>query len=164
LIDLHYYKLYSDVVDPEFATSGSACIDIRAYLIDGEVIKTHSNTWAVTVKDGIINLTPGARALIPTGIVFNIPNSYSVRLHPRSGLAFKRGLTLSNCEGVIDSDYVEEVFVSIINSSLDEVQIEHGERIAQAEMIRSLFWSIKETRTRPERKSQRIGGFGSTGV
>ena len=107
---------------------------------------------------------PWARALIPTGIVFNIPNSYSVRLHPRSGLAFKRGISLSNCEGVIDSDYVEEVFVSIINFSKNAVRIKHGERIAQAEMIRSLFWSVKETSTRPGIKTERIGGFGSTGV
>ena len=163
MIDLHYYKLYPNVIDLGFSTSGSACVDLRAYLQDGEIITSVDNADS-RVKDGILNVTPGARVLVPTGIVFNIPNSYSVRLHPRSGLAFKRGISLSNCEGVIDSDYVEEVFVSIINFSKNAVRIKHGERIAQAEMIGSLFWSVKETSTRPGIKTERIGGFGSTGV
>ena len=163
LAKLEYYKMHDDVVEPDFATSGSACFDLRAYLNDAErIINTRSNADP-RVKDGIFNLSPGGRALIPTGIVFSIPKGYSIRLHPRSGLAFKRGLTLSNCEGVIDSDYVEEVFVSVINSSFDAVQIEHGERIAQAEMIKTNYYMIRETHIRPERTS-RDGGFGSTGT
>ena len=160
---LNYYKIYPDVMDLEFATSGSACFDLRAYLKNDESLNAHSNVDS-RVKDGIFRLTPGARALIPTGIIFNVPKKNSVRIHPRSGLAFKLGLTLSNCEGVIDSDYVEEVFVSVINSSTDVIQIEHGDRIAQAELVRTLYWSTVETKRRPERESERSGGFGSTGV
>ena len=162
LLRLNYYKIYPDVVDLEFATSGSACFDLRAYLKNDESLNAHSNVDS-RVKDGIFRLTPGARALIPTGIIFNVPKKYSVRIHPRSGLAFKLGLTLSNCEGVIDSDYVEEVFVSVINSSMDVIQIEHGDRIAQAEMIKTNYYMIRETDIRPERTS-RDGGFGSTGT
>ncbi len=75
LAKLEYFKLHPDVVEPDFATSGSACFDIRAHLCDGETIKTYSNAFS-TVKDGVLHLTPGARALIPTGVVFNIPNGY----------------------------------------------------------------------------------------
>lgn len=163
LAKLEYYKLYDDVVEPDFATAGSACFDLRAYLNDGErIIKTRSNADP-RIKDGGIYLTPWARALIPTGIVFSIPKGNSIRLHPRSGLAFKRGLTLSNCEGVIDSDYVEEVFVSVINQSSSAIRINHGDRIAQAEMIKTNYYMIRETHIRPERTS-RDGGFGSTGT
>lgn len=162
LAKLEYYKLHDDVVEPDFATSGSACFDIRAYLQDGEMIKSRDNASSC-VKDGRIYLTPWARALIPTGIVFSIPKGYSIRLHPRSGLAFKKGLTLSNCEGVIDSDYVEEVFVSVINQTSSAIRINHGDRIAQAEMVMTNYYIIRESRIRPERTT-RDGGFGSTGT
>jgi len=162
LAKLEYFKLHPDVVKPDFATSGSACFDIRAYLKDGETIKSHANAFS-TVKDGVLHLTPGARALIPTGIVFSIPKGYSIRLHPRSGLAFKRGLTLSNCEGIIDSDYVEEVFVSVINQTSNAIRVTHGERIVQAEMQKTNYYQIRESSIRPERTT-RDGGFGSTGT
>ena len=162
LAKLEYYKLHDDVVEPDFATAGSACFDIRAYLQDGKAIKSHSNAYD-TVKDGVLHLTPAARALIPTGIVFSIPKGYSIRLHPRSGLAFKRGLTLSNCEGVIDYDYVEEVFVSVINQTSNAIRVTHGERIVQAELIKTNYYQIRESTIRPERTT-RDGGFGSTGT
>ena len=162
LAKLEYYKLHDDVIEPDFATSGSACFDLRAHLQDWDIIKAHGNEFS-GAKDGVFRLSPGARALVPTGIVFSIPKGYSIRLHPRSGLAFKRGLTLSNCEGIIDSDYVEEVFVSVINQTQDVISIEHGERIAQAEMIKTNYYIIRESSIRPERTT-RDGGFGSTGT
>jgi len=54
---------------------------------------------------------------VPTGLIFDIPLGFSLRIHPRSGLSYRRGISLSNCEGVIDSDYVEQTFVSVINNS-----------------------------------------------
>ena len=123
MIELQYYKLYPDVDDLEFSTKGSACFDLRAYLMEDDQIRTR---WApdesleqdFKVKDRVFILNAGARALIPTGMVLDIPIGCSVRIHPRPGVSFYHGLSLSNCEGVIDSDYVEEVFISVINHSI----------------------------------------------
>ena len=154
---LKFYKLTPDVKTPEFATEESACFDISAYMPRGLA------GFAMPTKNSIIIL-PNEKVLIPTGIVLDIPEGYSVRLHPRSGLAFKKGLTLANAEGIIDSDYVEEVFVALHNVSGKEQIVSHGERIAQAEMVRSLAYQISRTDERPERKTSRSGGFGSTGT
>jgi dUTP pyrophosphatase len=145
---LGYHKLDERVKDLFRATEGSACFDISAHI----------------PYNGSIPILPNERILIPTGIVFDIPEGYSVRLHPRSGLAFKQGLTLINAEGIIDSDYVEEVFVALHNVSGEEQTVNHGERIAQAEMVRSLVYQISQIDERPERKTSRSGGFGSTGT
>ena len=145
---LNYHKLDKRVKDLFQATKGSACFDISAHV----------------PYEGLIPIPPGERILIPTGIVFDIPEGHSVRLHPRSGMAFKKGLTLVNAEGIIDSDYVEEVFVALHNVSGKEQIVSHGERIAQAEMVRSLVYKIFQADERPERKTSRSGGFGSTGT
>jgi dUTP pyrophosphatase len=111
-----------------------------------------------------IRVDPGERVLVPTGLVLDIPQGYSVRIHPRSGLSLKQGLTLVNAEGVIDSDYVEELFIPLYNASSISVQLKHGDRIAQGELVRTELYEIVESTTRPERKTDRAGGFGSTGV
>jgi dUTP pyrophosphatase len=176
---LQYYKLYADVEDLKFSTKGSACFDLRAYLwgkagggVDGEHIR---NRWVPAfrglakarqdseVKDGVFVLNSGARALIPIGMVLDIPDGHSVRIHPRSGSSFYNGLSLSNCEGIVDSDYVEEVFISVINHSNTPLEIAHNERIAQAELVRNNHYIFKELKERPERTT-RDGGFGSTGT
>jgi len=143
---LAMYPLSEDVIIPKFATEGSACFDIRAY----------------TETD--ILVPPTCRSLIPTGLIFDIPQGYSVRLHPRSGMAIKFGLTLINSEGVIDSDYVEPVFVPVINLSNDFVTIKNGDRICQGELVENVDCEIHIRSSRPERKTTRDGGFGSTGV
>jgi dUTP pyrophosphatase len=96
--------------------------------------------------------------------IFDIPESYSIRLHPRSGLALKQGLTLANCEGVIDSDYINPLFVAILSTSAVEATIKDGDRIAQLELVLNVNASIVETYNPPQQKSSRTGGFGSTGV
>ena len=87
-----------------------------------------------------------------------------MRLHPRSGTSLKFGLTLINSEGIIDSDYTEEVMIPLYNSSSTLVEVKHGERYAQAEVVEVMtnlvFFEIKE---RPTQKTDRTGGFGSTG-
>ena len=160
LARLEYYKLHSEVNDPKFATKGSACFDLYACLIDDSILKTA--TGCVSVKGGEFWVAEGERILIPTGLILNIPSGYSVRIHPRSGISFNRGLSLANCEGVIDHDYVEEVFVSIINNSSETQMVGHNERIAQAELVRNKHYQVKETKIRPGRTT-RDGGFGSTG-
>ena len=87
-----------------------------------------------------------------------------MRAHPRSGLSLKQGLTLFNCEGVIDNDYVEPMFVTLYNiSGVDQIVCD-GDRIAQADLIRTEQYTIEETLDKPQQKTERAGGFGSTGV
>lgn len=170
LATLGYYKLEDRVQDLEFATEGSACFDIRAHFNlftkINKYLKSGTKVGTV-VSDGKINtitITPGDRVLVPTGLILDIPKFYSVRLHPRSGTAYKKGLTLANCEGVIDSDYVDPLFVLLYNISDIPVVIEDGERIAQAELVKNPKFIFHETKVRPARKTDRDGGFGSTGT
>jgi dUTP pyrophosphatase len=159
---LKFYKLHKDVISPSKATKGSACFDIHAHLIENESLVSHENVDA-RVKDGCISLAPNARILIPTGLVFDIPEYHSMRIHPRSGLSFKEGLMLANQEGIVDSDYKEEVFIPIINAANGYRKIENGQRIAQAELINDLNFQIKETKKYPAHTTDRRAGFGSTG-
>jgi dUTP pyrophosphatase len=96
--------------------------------------------------------------------VFSIPDGYSIRIHPRSGLSLKSGIQLSNCEGVIDSDYTLETFISIINGADIPFKVSHGDRIAQAELVRDTRAVFTEVFEKPTKDSNRTGGFGSTGL
>jgi len=73
-------------------------------------------------------------------------------------------LIMPNGEGIIDSDYYHQTFVMLYNASADEVLIENGERIAQGELVKTYSYSIEQTKDVPEQKTDRVGGFGSTGV
>ena len=86
-----------------------------------------------------------------------------MRLYPRSGLALKQGLTLANNVGIIDSDYVEPVFAMITNISGNTQYVKHNERICLGELFKAQPCILEETREQPERKTDRDGGFGSTG-
>jgi dUTP pyrophosphatase len=107
---------------------------------------------------------PGDRILVPTGMIFDIPEGYSVRVHARSGTSLKQGLVLVNSEGVIDSDYIDETFVLLTNTSENGITINSGDRIAQAEMVKKEDYVIWETTSKPLPKTTRAGGMGSTGV
>lgn len=169
---LEYYKLYPDAVAPHFATTDSACFDLRAYfgphLVDVVGYCQNNRQCNRTIQQGstgrYIEVDPGQRLLVPTGLIFNIPKGYSVRIHARSGLALKQGLVMANSEGVIDSDYVEETKIMIHNISTERLHIYHGDRIAQGELVRVEPYSIMLTEVRPTQKTERSGGFGSTGV
>jgi dUTP pyrophosphatase len=78
-------------------------------------------------------------------------------------MALKYGLVLANCEGVIDEDYVQETKIIVLNTSDEIMKIYHGDRIAQGELVKYEQANIEETWEAPEQKSNRIGGFGSTG-
>ena len=86
-----------------------------------------------------------------------------MRLYPRSSQAFKQGLTLGNNTGVIDSDYVDPVFAMIVNISGTTQYVKHNERICQGELFKDHPCILEETSEQPERKTDRDGGFGSTG-
>ena len=108
-------------------------------------------------------LQPGDRALIPTGLSFEIPAGYEIQARPRSGLAIKKGISLVNTPGTIDADYRGEVKIVLINLSKEPVAIERGERIAQlvlAPVVQAEF-VLADDLSETERGA---GGFGSNGV
>ena len=182
---LKYYKMKHDVTDPVFATSGSACFDMFCYICEQGRITTNTATPLVTIytmdnKKELrechtwagkrcefntgFELYPGERVLVPTGLIFNIPEGHSVRLHARSSISLKKGLIIPNGEGIIDSDYYHQTYVMLYNASADEVRIYHGDRIAQGELIKTYDYELEETGNIPEQTTERVGGFGSTGV
>jgi len=130
---------------PAYQTEGSSGMDLRAWLT------------------GPVALAPMARKLIPTGLYIALPTGYEAQIRPRSGLAIKKGLTLINTPGTIDSDYRGEVMVPMVNLSTEEQVIEDGERIAQ--MIISRYeqaeWEQVETL---EETARGAGGFGHSGT
>ncbi len=129
---------------PQYATSASAGVDLRANLSEPVQIK------------------PLERDLISTGIFIELPEGYEAQVRPRSGLAVKKGLTVLNSPGTIDADYRGEVKVILINLSQETVTIENGERIAQMVIQKheQADWEEVEVLNETSRGS---GGFGSTG-
>lgn len=110
-----------------------------------------------------IELKPLERALIPTGLFIELPEGYEAQIRPRSGLAFKHGITVLNSPGTIDADYRGEIKILLVNLSNDIFKIEDGERVAQMVIAKheQIDWiSVKEL-TESERSA---GGFGSTGT
>jgi dUTP pyrophosphatase len=159
---------------PKFATEGSACFDIHARLHTDHVVYYDGNTGTAEQKkvdttNGQRKLWvfPGQRVLIPTGIILDIPQGFSVRLHARSGLALKSGLVLTNAEGVIDHDYTQELLVMVSNTSTangtNGILITDNMRLCQGELVQNIPTSIQWCADAPVRET-RNGGFGSTGV
>ena len=132
---------------------------VKVYLNQFEEIETKTRL----VQNGRVQVNPHERVLIPTGLIFDIPRGYSVRLYPRSSLALKQGLTLANNVGIIDWDYVEPVFAMIVNISGFTNYVKHNERICQGELFKDQPCIIEEVKDRPQTKTDRKGGFGSTG-
>jgi dUTP pyrophosphatase len=130
---------------PHYATEGAAGMDIRANVTE------------------IISLVPLQRALIPTGIFMEIPNGYEVQVRPRSGLAFKNGITCLNSPGTIDSDYRGELKVLLINLSNETQVINNGDRIAQL-IVAKVEKAILEVVDNLNETIRAAGGFGHTGV
>ncbi|HBF13873.1 MAG TPA: dUTP diphosphatase [Deltaproteobacteria bacterium] len=129
---------------PFYQTSGSAGMDLMA-----------------DIKDTVI-LEPGQRKLVPTGLAFSIPVGFEVQIRPRSGLAIKKGITLLNTPGTIDSDYRGEVQIILVNLGQDTVRIERGERIAQMIVAPIVQANLKEVDDL-DSTTRGAGGFGSTG-
>ena len=128
---LKYYKIHENAKDPIYATKGSACFDLHACLDGIEKYKIRQDTVnrevQKPIRNGTLQICNMERVLVPTGLIFDIPEGYSVRLHSRSGLAWKEGLYLTNCEGVIDSDYVDPVFVMMTSISQSPKTINNGD-------------------------------------
>ena len=128
---------------PQYATSSSAGMDLRANLNEPIVLK------------------PLQRCLAPTGLYIALPEGFEAQIRPRSGLALKKGITLLNTPGTIDADYRGEIGVIVVNLSTEDFVIEDGERIAQMVIARyeQAEWQEVEVLEDTERGA---GGFGHT--
>lgn len=129
---------------PEYATSGSSGMDLRANLQEPACFK------------------PLERLLIPTGLFIELPGGYEAQVRPRSGLAIKKGITCLNTPGTIDADYRGEIKIILINLSGEEQVINHGDRIAQLviQKVEKAAWNNTDQLAITERNE---GGFGHTG-
>lgn len=162
---LGIYRISESVVMPKFETQGAACFDLRYQPTDWKVLVYDALNYKQYLQqreNGELFINPNERVLVPTGIIFDIPEGFSVRIHIRSSMALKLGLSLANSEAVIDSDYTHESFVMLQNNSQALVQINKGDRIAQAELVRNQPVELVSV-DRPQQKTDRTGGFGSTG-
>ena len=133
---------------PAYATEGAAGADLCA-------------NFPPDAREGL-TLAPGARALVPTGLRFEIPEGYEVQIRPRSGLALRHGITLPNAPGTIDEDYRGDVGVILMNAGDAPFHVAHGARIAQmvvAPVTRARF----ELAPALSDTARGAGGFGSTG-
>lgn len=185
MVVVNIYKLRDDIELPTYGTSLSNCFDL-SFQPTEDTIKGYdkfNNPISQYVNgQGELSIYPGDRLLIPTGLIFKIEqlitienysdilkeqsalSTYSIRLHPRSGLSLKRGLVLANSEGIVDVDYQEEVFVLLTNISEIGQVLDRGDRIAQAEVTCNVPIQFSVLAKKPEKHSERSGGFGSTGI
>ena len=129
---------------PQYATSQSAGMDLRAELSEH------------------IELKPLQRALVPTALFIELPAGYEAQIRPRSGLAFKSGVSVLNSPGTIDADYRGEIKVILVNLSDETFVVKDGERVAQMVIAKheNVEWKVVETLEETVRGE---GGFGSTG-
>ncbi|MBL0129308.1 MAG: dUTP diphosphatase [Flavobacteriales bacterium] len=130
---------------PHYATEHSAGMDLRANL------------------DASITLAPGERQLIPTGLFLELPEGTEAQVRPRSGLAFKHGVTVLNAPGTIDADYRGEVGVLLINHGQEPFEVKDGERIAQLVIARYVRVTLEEVVDLAS-SERGAGGFGHTGT
>ena len=130
---------------PEYATILSAGLDLKANLSESILLK------------------PLQRYLIPTGLFIELPAGFEAQIRPRSGLAFKHGLTVLNSPGTIDADYRGEIKVLLVNLSETDFIVNNGERIAQMVIAKheQIIW---EPVIQLEKSDRGAGGFGSTGT
>lgn len=173
---LGIFKLNEHTTIPAYGTQDSACFDIRVNL-QGELDSGKKTITTYTKHnqpierridvdtDGrpYVEIRPYERLIAPTGAIFDIPEGYSLKVHPRSGTSLKQGINLINQEAVIDADYVDELKLLLVNSSEAYARIYHNERYAQGELqvvIQNEFVVLDEA---PAQKTDRAGGLGHTG-
>ncbi len=144
MTEVKVIKLNPRAKVPQYMSSGASGCDVTACL------------------ENTMEIAPGKRAAVPTGLKFEIPQGYEVQVRPRSGFAFKRGLTVVNAPGTIDSDYRGEVMVLVVNLGDEPVAIAPGDRIAQLvlQKVERIEWLESAELSQSVRAE---GGFGSTG-
>ncbi len=147
-MDNFYIKRTDNAKDlelPKYMTEGSAGMDLYANVTEDTVLKV------------------GERKLIPTGIMIDIPANYEVQIRPRSGLAYKNGVTVLNAPGTIDSDYRGEINVLLINYGQEDFTIKRADRVAQMVVAKVSVITFEEVDELSE-TVRGAGGFGHSGV
>ena len=169
---LGVFKIDANVELPTKGSEQSSCYDIHSFLetsytVDifnkGGVKARPVETHGVTGTKYVI-LHSYERIKVPTGLILDIPETHDVKVYPRSGLSLKSGISLSNCTAVIDSDYKNELFITLINNSHDAFIIEDKMRIAQMELCLKEKYTLEVIDKAPKKTTSRSGGLGSTGT
>jgi dUTP pyrophosphatase len=166
------FKVSENAEIPKYATQGSAAFDIKACFDEPTKITAfnpHNREMQLPVKRGsngllYAQLQPQFRSLIPTGLIFDIPEEHVLKFYIRSSMSLKHGLNLANNVAIIDSDYVDPAYILIYNMGDTPVSIFHGDRVAQAILEKNVQVAIEETTEKPGQKTDRAGGLGSTGT
>lgn len=146
-VELKKLENFADLALPAYETSLAAGVDMRAAI----------------PSDTPIHLQPGTRLLVPTGLAMALPAGYEAQIRPRSGLAYKHGITVVNTPGTVDADYRGEVKILLINHGADTFTINRGDRIAQMVIapVTQVVFEAVDTLSETDRGA---GGYGSTGV
>lgn len=178
-VDIGIRHVSECAITPTYGTSQAACFDLYACIKDRAslvvlnlnnekmnvpVVKCQKAEGLDVVQSHSLLLRPHERMLVPTGIVFDIPEGYSMRLHGRSGLAYKFDVCLANSEGIIDSDFTEQTQIMIKNNSDQSFIFNHGDRICQAEIVPVIKTTFSLLDHDVDLKGDRDGGFGHTGA
>lgn len=169
-VNVGCYLIDKTIPLPHHGSEYSACYDLHASLYPERVKmrcrdNTENNVKLQSDQQGkYLDIRSGCRYLVPTGVIFDIPEGWSMRLQPRSGLSWKAGLIITNGEGIIDADYVNETFVILQNTSDQVIRIRQGDRICQSELVPTVSANFVEIEDAPSQKTTRNGGLGHTGV
>ena len=137
-------KFDKNIKLPTYKTSGSSGMDLVAYIKNK------------------ITIDPGKTVMIPTGIAVAIPKNYEIQIRPRSGLAAKKGISVLNTPGTVDSDYRGEIKIILINLSKKSFMVKSGDRVAQMILCPVVKGKLQEVKNLPKTVRNK-GGFGSTG-
>jgi dUTP pyrophosphatase len=144
MIKILVKKFDKNIKLPTYKTSGSSGMDLVAYIKNK------------------ITINPGKTVMIPTGIAVAIPKNYEIQIRPRSGLAAKKGISVLNTPGTVDSDYRGEIIIILINLSKKSFVVKSGDRVAQMILCPVAKGKLQEVKNLPKTVRGK-GGFGSTG-
>ena len=144
MVKILVQKFDKNIKLPTYKTSESSGMDLMAYIKNK------------------ITINPGKTAMIPTGIALAIPKNYEIQIRPRSGLAAKKGISVLNTPGTVDSDYRGEIIIILINLSKKSFVVKSGDRVAQMILCPVAKGKLREVKNLPKTVRDK-GGFGSTG-
>ncbi len=153
LLPVKFKKLHDKAITPVYASAGAACFDLHALGAD----------WSKATQDAGKTVNSRRATIFRTGLSFEIPDGWCMLIFSRSGHGFKHNVRLSNCVGVIDSDYRGEVQVSLLADTGETLEVRHGDRIAQAMLVPVTAIELTEVNQLSDTE-RGTGGFGSTGA
>jgi dUTP pyrophosphatase len=173
-------RIREGAIVPKYQTEGAACFDVHAVLNEenpkykntemvwrgGHGLTTDDMYQSAIPCEPHILIPPMSQAIIPTGLVFQLPEGYYLDIRPRSGLAAKKCITITNSPGTLDEDYFDELYIILFNLSSENFMVKQGDRIAQCKVEkveRVEFDEVKELDTETIYRN-RGGGLGSTGI